>query len=63
MLRETLASFLRHHGSRGKVGEELRVHRNTVRTRLAHIEKILGASLEDPDTRADAWMALRLQAR
>ncbi len=63
VLRETLLTFLLHHGSRGKVADVLHVHRNTIRTRIAQVEKVLGASLEDPSTRADAWIALSLQSR
>jgi purine catabolism regulator len=59
----TLESFLRHHGSRQKVAQELRVHRNTVRNRLEMIESTLGRSLEDPDARASAWLALQAQIR
>lgn len=56
---ETLASFLRQHGSRLKVAEELGLHRNTVRNRVEQIEAALGRSLDDPDTRASAWLALQ----
>ncbi|MFC7487054.1 PucR family transcriptional regulator [Knoellia sp. CPCC 206453] len=55
----TLGSFLRHHGSRLKVAEELGLHRNTVRNRVAQIERTLGRSLDDPDSRAAAWLALQ----
>lgn len=58
-LRGVLRSFLRHHGSRGRVADELGVHRNTVRHRVAEIEAALGRSLDDPGTRADAWVALQ----
>ncbi|WP_109508272.1 PucR family transcriptional regulator [Nocardioides speluncae] len=53
----TLGSFLKHHGSRLKVAEELGLHRNTVRNRVAQIELAIGRSLDDPDTRAAAWLA------
>lgn len=56
----TLASFLRHHGSRGRVAAELGVHRNTVRNRLERIESALGRSLDDPQTRVNAWIALQV---
>ncbi|WP_020384934.1 PucR family transcriptional regulator [Kribbella catacumbae] len=59
---ETLASFLRQHGSRLKVAEELGLHRNTVRNRLQQIEDALGRSLDDPDTRASGWLALQATA-
>lgn len=55
----TLAAFLRHHGSRGGTAAELGVHRNTVRNRIELIESLLGASLDDPRVRVDAWVALQ----
>ncbi|WP_098463320.1 PucR family transcriptional regulator [Isoptericola jiangsuensis] len=58
-LLEVLRAFLRHHGSRGKVAEELGVHRNTVRQRVAEIEAALGRPLDDPATRVNAWVALQ----
>ncbi|MFD1248451.1 PucR family transcriptional regulator [Nocardioides ginsengisoli] len=61
-LRITLAAFLRHHGSRGAVADDLGVHRNTVRNRLAEIERLLGVDLDDPATRVSAWLALELDA-
>lgn len=56
---ETLRCFLRHHGSRLKVAEELGLHRNTVRNRLAAIEAVLPGRLDDPQTRVSAWIALQ----
>jgi len=55
----TLRSFLRHHGSRGDVAVELGVHRNTVRNRVQQIEAALGRSLDDPQVRVNAWIALQ----
>lgn len=60
VLLETLAAFLRHHGSRGETAAELGVHRNTVRNRVEHLESLLGASLDDPQVRVDAWVALQV---
>lgn len=60
--RTTLAAFLRHHGSRGAVADELGVHRNTVRNRLAEIERLAGLDLDDPAARVGAWLALELAA-
>lgn len=57
-LLQTLAAFLRQHGSRGETAAELGVHRNTVRNRIEHIEALLGSSLDDPQVRVDAWVAL-----
>lgn len=62
VLLETLAAFLRHHGSRGETAAELGVHRNTVRNRIEHLESLLGASLDDPRVRVDAWVALQWSA-
>ncbi|MBN3512196.1 PucR family transcriptional regulator [Mycolicibacterium nivoides] len=56
---EILRCFLRHHGSRLKVAEELGLHRNTVRNRLAAIEAALPGKLDDPQTRVSAWIALQ----
>lgn len=58
---QTLAAFLRHHGSRLQVAIDLGVHRNTVRNRLAAIEATVGRSLDDPATRASAWLALQVR--
>lgn len=62
VLLETLGSFLRHLGSRQHVAEELGVHRNTVRNRLAQLERAVGGSLDDAQVRADAWIALQARA-
>lgn len=59
VLLETLAAFLRQHGSRGETAADLGVHRNTVRNRIEHIESLLGSSLDDPRVRVDAWVALQ----
>jgi PucR family transcriptional regulator, purine catabolism regulatory protein len=56
---ETLRCFLRNHGSRLKVAEELGLHRNTVRNRLEAIETELPGPLDDPQTRVSAWIALQ----
>ncbi len=62
VLIATLRSFLRHHGSRLKVAEDLGVHRNTVRNRIEGIEAGLGNSLDDPQVRVSAWIALQVLA-
>lgn len=59
---ETLAAFLRHHGSRLKVADELGLHRNTVRNRLVDIAAALDRDLDDPDVRVGAWLALQARA-
>jgi len=59
-LRETLRSFLRHHGSHVAVAADLAIHRNTVLKRVRQIEQALGRSLDDPQVRVDAWIALQV---
>lgn len=61
-LVRTLLAFLTHHGHRGRVADELLVHRNTVRRRITQVEGVLGRSLDDPQTRVDLWIALHLPA-
>lgn len=56
----TLGSFLRHHGSHVKIARELGIHRNTVAQRVRLLESRLGRSLDDPQTRVDAWTALEI---
>jgi len=62
-LTETLAAYLRHHGSLLQAAEDLGVHRNTVRNRLDRIEALLDRSLADPQVRVDAWVALQARRR
>lgn len=58
-LTDTLVAYLRARSEQA-AAQELGVHRHTVRNRLARIEALLGTRLEDPDTRAELWLALRL---
>jgi len=58
MLRETLRCWLRNMGDRQAVAEELHIHRQTVRYRLARLRELYGATLDDPDTRARMMLAL-----
>ena len=58
VLLDTLVAFLRRHGSVRATAEELAVHRNTVRNRIRQIESLLDVSLDDPEVRVDAWVAL-----
>lgn len=52
-------SFLRHHGRMNVVAEELRMHRNTARSRVAEVERLLGCDLDDPAARMDLWVAVQ----
>lgn len=60
-LRDTLRSWLAHHGSWDRSAAALGIHRNTVRQRIARATALLGdADLDDPDIRMELWFALRL---
>lgn len=60
-LRATLRALLAHHGRRTPTAAELGVHRNTLRDRVSRIEQLTGRSIEDPDARAELWLALRME--
>lgn len=55
----TLASYLAHHGSPSHAARELIVHTNTVTYRLRRIEELTGLSMDDPDDRLAAHLALK----
>jgi len=54
----TLTSWLRHMGNRQAMAEELHVHPQTVRYRMAQLRELFGPSLDDPRTRAVLLLAL-----
>jgi purine catabolism regulator len=58
----TVAAVLRCR-SELDASRELGVHRHTVRNRVTRAESLLNATLDDPDTRAGLWLALRLTGR
>ncbi len=60
-LRETLRCLLEHHGQRTPTAAALGVHRNTLRDRVRRIERCTGRIFDDPDARAELWLALRLE--
>ncbi len=57
-LLETLRSWLLHWGSRAEVSAELFVHPQTVSYRLRHLRELLGADLDDPNTRFELLLVL-----
>jgi DNA-binding PucR family transcriptional regulator len=57
--RDTLRAYLDGFGDVGLAARWLHVHPNTVRYRVRGIEKRLGASLGDPDTRLLLSLSLR----
>lgn len=62
MLRETLHALFAANGQRGPTAATLGIHRNTLRDRVARIERVTARSVSDPDDRAELWIALRLEA-
>lgn len=57
-LIETLRVWLGQHGSWDRAAALLGVHRNSVRHRIAHVERLLGRDLGSADARASLWLAL-----
>lgn len=61
MLRATLRVFLARNGQRAPAAAELGIHRNTLRDRLARIERLTGREVDDADHRAELWLGLRIE--
>jgi DNA-binding PucR family transcriptional regulator len=57
----TLRAYL-ETGEQQQAAQRLRVHPNTLRYRLDRIREISGVDLEDPETRLNLAVALRVQA-
>ena len=55
---DTLASWLRHFGDRQAIAAEMHVHPQTVRYRMAQLQGLFGAVLDDPAGRAKLTLAL-----
>jgi purine catabolism regulator len=58
-LVDSLRAWLARHGQWDAAAGDLGVHRHTLRYRVRRAEEILGRTLDDPDTRAELWFALR----
>lgn len=58
-LAETLRCWLSLHGSWDRTAVALKVHRNTVRQRVARCAALLDTDLDDMDVRTELWFALR----
>jgi PucR family transcriptional regulator, purine catabolism regulatory protein len=56
--RETLRTWLAHHGAWDPAAAALGVHRHTLRNRVRKAEQALGRSLDSPGLRAELWLAL-----
>lgn len=55
-------AFLAANGRVEAMARRLGVHRQTARARVDRVEAVLGASLDDPDVRAELWLGLRARA-
>ena len=60
-LRETLRALFTADGQRGPTAAELGIHRNTLRDRIARIERLTHRSLESAEDRAELWFAIRTE--
>ena len=61
-LLETLRAWLDHQRHVPRVAEELHVHPQTVRYRLARLRELLGGALESPERRLELRLSLRAHA-
>ena len=57
-LIETLTSWLRHMGDRAAIAEDLHIHPQTVRYRMAQLRERFGDQLDSPRSRARLFLAL-----
>lgn len=62
-LAETLLAWLRHHGSRARIAEELFVHPQTVGYRVGQLKGLFGDALDDPEVRFELELVLRAGRR
>ncbi|MFC9943127.1 PucR family transcriptional regulator ligand-binding domain-containing protein [Streptomyces pratensis] len=62
-LAETLRCWLSLHGSWDRTAVAMRIHRNTVRQRVARCAALLDMDLDDMDVRTELWFALRDRTR
>lgn len=62
-LTATLLAWLRNDGNVPRAAEELHIHEQTLRYRLAKLRQLLGAALDEPDVRYELEFALRAAER
>tara|TARA_R110002051_G_scaffold68640_5_gene123799 strand:- start:82 stop:1548 length:1467 start_codon:yes stop_codon:yes gene_type:complete len=62
-LTRTLRVYLAEHGVLGVTATQLNIHRQTLSSRLQQIEERTGLSMDNPDDRTAAWLALRALER
>lgn len=59
-LLKTLEVFLEHGGNKVATAGAIPVHRSSLAYRLEKISNLLDVDLDDPETRLELWLALRL---
>ena len=59
----SVRAWLAHHGQWDAAANTLGVHRHTLRYRMKRVEELLGRPLDDPDLRAELWVALAVRDR
>ncbi len=62
-LIETLTAYLDHESGIAATADALGLHRNTVSTRVARAQELLGLDLADPETRLAVHLACRAVRR
>ncbi len=62
-LLASLRAYLAAAGRWDAAAESLGIHRHTLRYRIARIRELLPGDLDDPDYRAELWLALRMTER
>lgn len=58
-LLDTLAAFLDHESGIAATALAMQLHRNTVSTRIARVQEVLGLDLSDPEVRLAVHLACR----
>lgn len=61
LMKETLEAYLRNNGQLNKTAEELFIHPNTLKYRVAKLEDVAGFDLADAEIRLNLNLALRLE--
>lgn len=62
-LLPAVRGWLAHHGQVGAAAEALGVHRHTLRERIRRAGQLLARDLDDPQVRAELWIALGVPER
>lgn len=58
-MQATALAHVRHHGNAVAMANELQVHPQTARYRIARLKELFGSDLDDPDKRFELELALR----